>query len=755
MSRFVRSLLPAVALTSALILPAEQARRPRTNKPSERSTPALSSMQVQAIRENNVGIALMERQRFSDALGKFQTACIMEPDSEIGCMNMGIAFMYMQRYEDARRVLTKSTSRLAQSPTPWFNLGLLDKTVGQTTAALKEFEKAASLDPDDPDIQYFLGALYAGEREYVKASTAYTRAVQLDPFHASAELGLAEVAQQTNDTDAAIAYLNRFRHITSDNLGEPISASYGQQGKYSRAQRLPWIPEPPEPSIPIHFEDVTASAGLAWPAAPEGPNRNRARTDVKDQSGPTPDLLAKFLGSGACVLDYNGDGKPDIFFVNFDGNGASALFRNAGDGKFVNETRAAKLDFRGEGTGCAVGDYDNDGKPDLAIGTSDGLRLYRNEGDGTFKDVTASSGVQCHGLVMGLTFIDYDQDGDLDLYVTRFTDFPLANPREPFSFPENTAAPGNILWRNKGNGTFMDWTTPLGLAGKAPSIGAAGVDINRDRAIDLVVSGWAKSPVIMVNPREGAFHTEAPWASAMPGPASGIAASDFDKDGRMDLAFTHWAGPGMSLWRNVSAKTFERVPLPDPGWMRGWGITPLDYDNDGWIDLIAVGETYSGEGRILLLRNEGPKGFRDLSQETGLDKIVLHDPRSVIAFDSKGDGSADILITQNNRPPLLLKNVGGNKNPWVELAFKGEYDNKSGIGADVSMFAGARRQIWEIPGASGYLGQGPADVIGGLGDLKEADVVHVLWPSGILQNELQVPGLRRTLIDEFDPRDAH
>jgi hypothetical protein len=157
----------------------------------------------------------------------------------------------------------------------------------------------------------------------------------------------------------------------------------------------------------------------------------------------------------------------------------------------------------------------------------------------------------------------------------------------------------------------------------------------------------------------------------------------------------------------------------------------------------------------LLLRNEGLKGFRDVTQETGLDKIVLRAPRSIVAFDSKGDGSADLLITQNNQPPVLLKNVGGNKNSWMELAFKGQSVAKSGSGVSVTVYAGGQRQSWKVTGASGYLSQGPSEILAGMGSLNLADVLHVVWPNGILQNELQVPSLRRTVIVEFDPRDAH
>ena len=569
--------------------------------------------------------------------------------------------------------------------------------------------------------------------------------MNLNAFHASAELGLAEVAQRTGDIDSALLHLNRFRHITADNLGEPISVAYGQQGRYSRAEELPREPETVLPAAPVKFVDVTSAAGL--PDMQPASSRSRAtrrsprargekRSEPSD-SDDTGSALAGFLGSGACVFDYNGDGKPDIFLVDADGAGNGMLYRNSGDGKFTNETKAAKLEFHGEGTGCAVGDYDNDGYLDLVVASSDGVTLYHNEGDGTFRDVTSTAALHVDGLVLGVTFVDYDQDGDLDLYVTRFENFPLKNPREPLSFPPSASEPGNILFRNKGDGTFMDWTKETGLRGAGSSIGAMVCDVNNDGAGDLAVSGWQKAPQLFINQREGAFRGMSPWAAPMPGPAAGIAAMDFDWDGWMDMAFTHWAPPGLSVWRNVSGKSFQPVPLPDSGWMRGWGLAPLDYDNDGWIDLVAVGENFSGEGRIVLLRNE----------------VVLRNPRSVIAFDFDGDGSTDLLVTQNNLPPKLLKNIGSGKNGWLQLAFKGS-QSKTGIGVRVEILAGAERQTWEVQGASGYLGQGPPEISLGLGSQRFADVVRVVWPQGFLQDELQMAGGARSFITEFDPRDT-
>jgi hypothetical protein len=255
-----------------------------------------------------------------------------------------------------------------------------------------------------------------------------------------------------------------------------------------------------------------------------------------------------------------------------------------------------------------------------------------------------------------------------------------------------------------------------------------------------------------MNQREGPFRAVTPWTSDMPGPTAAVVSLDFDKDGWMDLAFTHWAPPGISLWRNREGKSFERVNLPDLEWMRGWGIAALDYDNDGWIDLVAVGENFAGEGKIILLRNEGPAGFRDVTAETGLDKIALQNPRGIIPIDINGDGAVGLLITQNHLPPILLKNEGGNVNNWVELSFKGENDNRSGIGTKVDMMAGALGQKWELTGASGYLGQGPGTITAGLGRERQADVIRLLWPTGVLQDELEIAANKKRPITEIDRR---
>ncbi len=220
----------------------------------------------------------------------------------------------------------------------------------------------------------------------------------------------------------------------------------------------------------------------------------------------------------------------------------------------------------------------------------------------------------------------------------------------------------------------------------------------------------------------------------------------------MDVAFTHAGSPEITLWQNQGGKRFTRVTLPATNWARAFGIAAFDYDNDGWVDLVAVGETKDGKGEVRLFRNLGPDGFKDVTADVGLDKIQLKDPRAIITADYDGDGTTDLLITQNRGPAVLLKNEGANKNNWLRLSFKGLADNKSAIGTKVEVFAGGNRQKFEIAGSSGYLGQNSTDIVVGLGQAKEADVVRMVWPSGVLQDEIQVAGSQGRNFLEMDRR---
>ena len=689
---------------------------------------------AEAARLNNLGAAYMNQQLFEKGLKCYQQAAALDPKLTIARLNEGIAFLNLQKIDEAKAALEDALKQDAKNPYVWYNLGLLAKNTGEAQAAIDAFRHVVEVDANDADAWYFLGASYVQGKQFPQAIEAFQRALQLNPLHASAEFGLSRAYQQSTDLDHAREHLKKFQYITQNKIGAPMSLAYGEQGQYSRAVESPSaVLKAPAP-IKVQFVDVTAEAGLVSQPTP---------SSSKDVSA--------YLGPGACFVDYDNDGKIDIFLPDNGSHGGLSLYHNLGNGKFEDVTKKAGLDPTLHGSGCTAGDYDNDGWPDLLVGAGN-LLLLHNEKDGTFRNATDSAGINgMHGD--GITLVDYDHDGDLDLYLTALPTGSIPQPGEQFSGVLDYRSLPSVMLRNNGNGTFTDVTKETGLAEPSPAIAAIGSDINNDRAVDLLVTGYFSSATVFQNPREGKFKASFP-AQAVPSPEFGAAVLDFNHDGWMDLAFTHFLGgtSGLSLWRNNHGKTFDRIELPKTDWVRAYGVAAIDYDNDGWVDLVAVGETKEGKGEVRLFRNLGADGFKDVTADVGLDKIQLKEPRAIITGDYDGDGATDLLITQNHGPAVLLRNEGGNQNHWLRLSLKGLNDNKSAIGTKVEVFAGGNRQKFEISGSSGYLGQNSTDIVVGLGDAKEADVVRMLWPTGVLQDEIQVAGDRQQNFTEIDRR---
>jgi tetratricopeptide (TPR) repeat protein len=695
-----------------------------------------------AARLNNLGAAYMNQQLFEKGLKAFQDAAALDPNLQIARLNQGIALLNLTRIEPAKQLLEEAVKRDPNNPHAWFNLGLLYKNSDNAQAAVDAFHRVTEIDPNDADTWYFLGATYSQLKQYPQAIDAFQHALKLNPLHASAEFGISRAYQQSGDIVRARENLQLFQHTTQNKLGSPIGLAYGEQGEYSRVEESAAAPEKVPAEIPVRFVDVTEAAGLVGKPVGTGSD------------------LTSFLGPGGCFLDYDGDGKIDLFLPDNGPQSGMTLYHNLGNGKFEDVTRQAGLDPRVHAIGCTAGDYDNDGATDLAVSLKQNVLLLHNEKNGTFKDVTDAAGIKSPvtnpnspAFNVGLTFIDYDHDGDLDLFVTQYADRPYFDPRKPGVEYEiegkGESLALNIVWRNNGNGTFTDVTKALGVSEPAPGLNAVGTDYNNDRAVDIVLTGEYRAPQIFENRREGKFHLvpteERP-------PAAGVAVLDFNHDGWMDLAFTHFGAPGLTLWRNDKGKSFDPVDLPPTGWVRGFGVAAIDYDDDGWLDLVAVGETADGHGEVKLFRNLGPDGFKDVTKDVGLDKIILKSPRAIITGDYDGDGATDLAITQNHGPAVLLRNEGGNKNNWLRLALKGLNDNKSAIGTKVEVFAGGNRQKFEIAGSSGYLGQNSPYLTVGLGQAKEADVVRMLWPTGVLQDEIEVAGQREHAYTELDRR---
>jgi len=686
---------------------------------------------TEAARLNNLGAAYMNQQLFEKGLKAFQDAAALDPKLEIAKLNQGIALLNLTRIEPAKQLLEEAVKRDPNDPHAWFNLGLLYKNSDNPQGPIDAFRHVTEIDPNDADSWYFLGAAYAQVKQYPQAIDAFQHALKVNPLHASAEFGLARAYQQSGEAAKARENLQKFQHITQAKLGSPIGLAYGDQGKYSLVEESPAVTQRVLPQIPVKFVDVTLKAGLGTKVAP--PIRNDA---------------ASSLGPGACFLDYDNDGKIDVFLPDSGTQGGMSLYHNVGNGRFEDVTKQAGLDPVAHAIACTVGDYDNDGFADLAVSSSGRVGLLHNERNGTFKDVTEATGIKSGHSNLGLTFVDYDHDGDLDLYLTNVLH------DEDSRMIEGDETQSTAMWRNNADGTFTNVTAQLGLDSRIDGVAAIGTDYNNDRAVDLIVGQAIFPPKIYENPREGKFLQLELWPKDA-GIAVGLAVSDFNHDGWMDLALTQLQGllfPAVTLWRNNHGKSFESVPLPPTKWSRAYGLAAFDYDNDGWVDLVAVGETKDHKGEVRLFRNLGPDGFKDVSADVGLDKIQLKDPRAIITGDFDNDGATDLLITQNHGPAVLLKNEGGNKNNWLRLALKGLADNKSAIGTKVEIFSDGIRQKFEIYGSNGYLGQNSPYLTVGLGQAKQADVVRMLWPSGVLQDEIEVAGNKEHSFLEMDRR---
>ena len=685
------------------LAPAAKAERPH---PSRRHQ--------QAIRLNNDGVAWMNQQMTKRAEAAFSVARQKDNNLADAALNDGIALLYLEKITEAQAALKRAAELDPTNPRPWYNLGLVDRAANELNDAIASFSRAVTLDPQDADSWYFEGICYQDEKQYAPAMAAFQRALTIDPHHASSEFALARVLQRTGNPQEARKHFQQFQHLTTRKISSALGVAYGDQGRFSTA--VPVVEQlKPNPMTTVHFVARSLSS------------RGGSLTDAAETAS----------SGGACVLDVDGDGRYDLLLMQ-SGKNAIQVMRNRGGGRFEREAAAdLGLAIQGNAVSCVVGDFDGEGTADIAIALEDRIVLFRNQGEGHFVDVTQAAGIVPRNHPRGMTFVDFDHDGDLDLFIT--------------GSPLQAGGSSNVLWRNNGNRTFTDWTTQTGLQGFGTTQEATLSDINNDRAVDLVIAGEGAAPTVYFNPREGAFRAQGITNSALHSNAIGMAIFDFNKDGWMDIAVAESGSPGIALWKNLDGEHFERVPLSVPGAIRAWGVTAIDFDNDGWLDLAAIVETAHGP-HVHIFRNLGDGRFADVSHALGLDGIVLKAPRGLIAMDVDGDGDADLIVTSATAPPMLLRNDGGNRNHSVRLRFKGLADNKTGIGTKVEVLSAGNWQKWEIAGGEGYLSQGAPEILVGLGSAKSIDMVRMLWPTGVPQDEIDAPDSKTILYAEADRR---
>ena len=533
-----------------------------------------------------------------------------------------------------------------------------------------------------------------------------------------------------------------------------------------------------EPAQPV-FADVAAEAGIGFRHTNGSPEKN---------------YIFEAKGGGVGVLDYDGDGLLDIFFVN----GSTledvrkgvphpnALYRANGDGTYTDVTERAGVTGGGWGMGCAVGDIDNDGRPDVYVLGVNGNTLYRNTGDGRFEDATEKAGLRGGRWSTSAAFVDYDRDGDLDLYVANNIEVDVHT--QPLSFPGPDCnyrgtrvmcgprgLPGALdaFYRNEGDGTFTDVTAAAGLLESTPQygLGVAVGDANNDGWPDIYVANDSTPSYLYINGKDGTFEDTALLAGVavsddgMEQAGMGVDFGDYDNDGWLDIVKSNFAFENSNLYHNERDGDFVDQSLRTAGIglatrpLVSWGTKFLDYDNDGWKDVVVVnGQVYPhmiagpvGGERYhqprLLFRNLGGGRFADVSDDSGPGIRERRSSRGLATGDLDNDGDVDLVVVNIDSTPSVLRNDGGNARSWLGVKLRGTKSNRMGLGARVTARAGTLRQIAEATTSGSIFSASDSRVHVGLGAATEADL-EIAWPSGRIQTLTGIPANQTIEVDE-------
>jgi enediyne biosynthesis protein E4 len=504
----------------------------------------------------------------------------------------------------------------------------------------------------------------------------------------------------------------------------------------------------------------------------------------------TKKYIIETTGTGVAIFDYDNDGWPDIFLVNgtklkgfpADQAPTNHLYRNNHDGTFTDVTEKAGLARSGWGQGVCVGDYDNDGWEDLYVTYYGKNILYHNNGNGTFTDVSDKAGVGGSGKAWGTgcAFVDYDRDGRLDLMVANYVDFDLSAAPAPgerstciwkgvpvMCGPQGLPGAKNILYHNRGDGTFEDVTTKAHIDQTTGhySFSVSTLDFDDDGWPDIFVACDSTPSILYHNNRDGTFTDVAITAGAAfneDGRAQagmGSTVADYDGDGKLDIFKTNFSDDTATLYRNNGDGTFDdvtyRAGLGLNTQYLGWGTMFLDFDNDGWPDLLLVnGHVYPEvdsqhlgsnfqEPRILY-HNNGDGKFTDISRSAGPGITKASSSRGLAVGDLWNDGRMSAVVSNMNAPPSLLINQVRTANHWVALRTIGTKSNRDGIGARIRVRAGGRTLIDEVRSGSSFDSNNDMRVHFGLGAAAKIDWVEVRWPSGLLEKfeNVGVDGVR-------------
>ena len=562
-----------------------------------------------------------------------------------------------------------------------------------------------------------------------------------------------------------------------------LAAPQKPTGSSRQAYEAPARPAPkgaPSPvtgtPLGVQFVDVAKQAGLHAETIFGGEHRNK--------------YLLETTGCGVAFFDYDQDDWLDIFLVNgwrLEGfakghEPTCHLFKNNRDGTFTDVTMKAGLARSGWGQACCVGDYNNDGWNDLFVSYYGQNALFRNNGNGTFAEVTKEAGLLQDRLRWnsGCTFLDYDRDGRLDLFVGNYIDFDVKTAPTPEDAnctykgivvacgPPGLEGGKNLLYHNNGDGTFTDVSEKAGMIGTLGTyaLSCAAADLDNTGWPNIYVANDSTSATYYVNQKDGTFKDQAIEAGVAYSPdgkpqaGMGVSIGDYNRDGLLDIVKTNFAGDTDSLYMNLGDGSFDdrtyQAGLGINTRLLGWGLSFIDMDNDGWLDiLVANGHVYpevdgtqvdaAYAERKYLYRNLRNGQFEDVSLIGGTGITTDAKARGFAVGDFDNDGDLDAVVNCVNAVPQLLRCDSTLKRSWVKIRLVGTKSNKTGIGARIKVVAatgtaaGVRdqgsgistlTQIEEVRSCNGYYSASDLRIHFGLGEAKKVEMVEIRWPSG-------------------------
>jgi hypothetical protein len=538
------------------------------------------------------------------------------------------------------------------------------------------------------------------------------------------------------------------------------------------------ITHPAAAAPPGKFVDVTTASGVRF----QGQAYHTAKK-----------YLIETMGSGVGLFDYDNDGRVDIFFANgavltnptapgtipqkSGSKDSNRLYRQKDDGTFEDVTDKVGLAGAGYDLGVAVGDYDNDGYEDLYVTGYGGNHLYHNNGAGKFADVTEASGTGGSGWSTSAAWVDLDNDGRLDLVVLRylkwdFSDLFCGEHRDgyrAYCHPDLFPPIAPLVYHNDGNGHFTEVATRIGLDHPGKGLGIAIADYDRDGHTDIFVANDSMQEFLYHNKGNGTFEEVGLLAGvAVDGDGRtyagmGIDFSDYNNDGLPDLIITDLANQRYAIYQNSGDGTFTYASYVNGVAAAtllhsGWGVDFLDYDNDGWKDLIvAQGHDIDNvqlnfpqlryKEPMLLLRNDG-KHLVDVSVASGEVFQQAWVGRGMAAGDIWNDGRVDVVVTTNDGPAYIVRNETPTSNHWLGIKLVGHKSNRDGIGAEIKLTTSKGMQFVTVSTAASYLSSNDKRAHFGLGSDAAAQSIEVHWPSGTVQVLKNISGDRMVVVDE-------